>query len=251
MTGCIRHYNAGMASSGGNRFAQWLARGWPALADMLVLAAFIVAQPGLELRLRHPQASNLVLVLSIYCASCCGIYLLRGTRRTAGTSAAAVPAWIALLGVSCGMFTTIMALLSAGWFEPGSPLYALDMNRGRDTALMTAGAVMWLLLAFLPLLALYAEPLRLPTGAGQHIVAGLGVMLVNCLIAVTAAWWAAQTAGADQLEPRYKLVAFLPVYAVLALFYAPPRLLLGWSAGDRSSLGSFAICLGVYAWRIL
>lgn len=228
----------------------WLVRAWPAVADLAVLAFFLLAQPVLVQRLRQPQAGNMVLVLAAFLAGCCGIYLIRCAQAAASTTPA--PVWMGALLACSGIFTTVAAVQSAGWFERTSPLFALDMNRGRDSAVMIAGAIVWLVLAFLPLIALYAPPPHRPAASSQRgMLYGIGALLVNCLVAVTAAWWAALGLGEERLAWRVKLVAFLPVYAALALFYAPPRLLLIWALGDVASRWTFALCLGVYTWCIL
>ena len=92
-----------------------------------------------------------------------------------------------------------------------------------------------------------------PSSLGGVLAKAAGVLAINAMVLVTAAYWGAQAMSSEPMDLALggKILLFVVVYIVLVLFYAPPRLVLLSIDPAPSSLPVFLVMLGFVAWHLL
>jgi len=239
----------------------------PALIDIAVIVSFIWLLPLVASLLSAGHAGGIVLIIGAYFAMCGGLWLtklihppLKQAKEETTTEAkskdeCSVQGCALAMALPFGIFVLVMIISSGGT--------SADVNAGLDalTALGEAQPLLYALFALLFVLiagafvaALLAKPKpRLAPGTGAALgVQALGVLGIDAMVLVTAAFWEAELADAEPMGLALggRILVFAASYVFFLMFYAPPRLALLSVEPGKYSLYTFLAMLAVVVWRL-
>ena len=221
------------------------------LADALAILLSFWLMPWLAGRLGAVGMTNACLMLVLYLAFCLAVYLL---RRTGAVSARTSPGtWATILSLCCGLLATYM-VLSASGFSPAS-VAALDFSSLSDSIIAIAGLAGSLIVVSLYMFVLIVPVRPEPDDeTGPSLGARLLALLVtNLMLIGTFAFWQARLGSVGTsltLSGLEQGMAFAGVYAVVALLFSGPRLLLARGGAGPVPLVTFLLQTAFYVWGL-
>jgi hypothetical protein len=255
----------------------------PAL-DIIVLGSFIWLIPLLIIRLTDQHWLNAALIVAVYFAMCGGVLLLKLIKPSAaqrnagaresdvspantrnGTEEAPNPAdWsprdtrgcATALSVFFSLFMVAIVVDTSGVFS-GDAAWSTHLERFWQeqswVALPLGLGILFVVCALPAAMLANPRPRISATSLAGVIAKTAGVLSINAMVLVTAAYWEAQAAGSEPLELALggRILVFLIVYVVMVLFYAPPRLVLLSIDPAPWSLPTFLLMLGIIVWLLL
>lgn len=235
------------------RIAQRLAA--PVL-DGLLVAGSIWLLPLLKLQFAAPSFAGAWLVLAAYFGMCAGMWLLKLVETVPRPQPAKAASddgvgCIGFLSFAYSVFVLTMLLIVLGVGETSPTARAVDQWASTHSALVGLFSVLALAaLCLFPAAAISKVRPLIAAGSGRALAARIvGVLGANTMILVTAAWWQAYLGGSEPsgLFTGGRILLAACFYALLLMFYAPPRLVLLAIEEDKLSLITF---LAVLAWIV-
>lgn len=239
----------------------------PVAIDAAVIVSFIWLLPLVANLLSTGHASGIAVIAGAYFAMCGGLWLMKlihhplaqaeeeTTPEAKSKDEFSIQGCALAIALPFGFFVIAMMVSSSG-----TPA---DANAGLDalTALGEAQPLLYALFALLFVLiagafvaALLAKPKpRLAPGTGAALGAqAFGVLGIDAMVLVTAAFWESELADAEPMGLALggRILVFAASYVFFLMFYAPPRLALLSVEPVKYSLYTFLAMLAVVVWRL-
>ena len=153
------------------------------------------------------------------------------------------------------IFVAVMMLMASGALDGDASWLDQFQARLESSAILSILGVLgfFVFMGLFPWALLYQPRRRAVRLTWAGFTAQLlGLLGVNAMVLVTAAFWQAGLADAEPMGLAIggRLLVFAASYVVLLLFYAPPRLALLSITGGDWSLLSFLVMLGVILWPL-
>ncbi|MCA9972402.1 MAG: hypothetical protein KC425_19405 [Anaerolineales bacterium] len=215
-------------------------------ADAVALAGLLWIGPALAARLERPSGVHALWLVGVYVLFMAAVFVLR--KRLPPVADAASGWWRFWLdrrtrtGLALLFGLAMMSALAyqLGYFDVFLTVGPENVNEGESSALFVFGPSAWLFLSLF-----YVLILAFPVRGGETAVSP--VLLLPLLLAINgmALFGSALLAA---LLPEGVYLWLLPLFGLLWLLFAPPRLLLAASAGGWRSLLSLVVWLAACAW---
>ncbi len=217
------------------------------LADSSAILLSFWLTPWLVHRFASPSTGNAALLVGLYLAFCLAVYLLRRSGAVHADAAAGTVATVP--AVIFGVMVAYMAASSSG-FSVGS-LMEWDLNSLDASAAAIGVLVLALLTVFLYMFVLVVPTRPAAVAEGGAAPAERLAMLLgtNLMLIASIAHWEAHFAGVDvALTPSGQVLVFLGVYALVALFFGGPRLLVARGGAGPVPVATFLLQAAYYVW---
>lgn len=237
--------------------------------DLLAIACLIWLLPPLVARLGQSDWLNALIIAAGYLAMCAGLVLARmytpkaqkaaapekeGDKQGGDDSFTATGCALAT-AIPFSIFVAVMMLMASGALDGDASWLDQFQARLEASAVLSILGVVgfFVFMGLFPWALLYQPRRRAARLTWAGFVAQLlGLLGVNSMVLITAAFWQAGLAEAEPMGLAIggRLLVFVASYVVFLLFYAPPRLALLSITGGDWSLVSFLIMLGIIVWPL-
>ena len=243
----------------------WINKLATPFIDILTLASFYFVLPFLVERFHAQDGWNLLLITGGYLLLCVGIFICKRLesrpvptvsgreskdKKTASQSSQGCSQALAW---PYAIFVFVMLLDSSGVLLSGSSwgekLQDLDVTKSLLVVL-----VFLVFLLLFPLLLLRPSRPSIKFGSSSHVWLRIfGVMAVNFMVLITAAYWEWQLAEAEPMEISLvgKILVFIIAYIVFLMFYSPHRLALLDLEPAKWAFTGYAVMLGYTVGRFI
>lgn len=242
------------------------------IADACTIAGFYLAVPWLISRFAAQDTMNLLVVSAAYLLMCAGLwagkkYAPPKHARTNGkadkqgeassSDEESCSGCTTALSIPFAFMALVMVIEGAGAMggnEQNTKAFDnfLEHN-GTIGPIAIIGAL--LVIAVFPILMYWKpKPAAKPRGAARgFIITALSALAINTMVWVTTAYWEWQFSETEPMDVAIggKILVWVLGYAVMLMFFAPPRLALITLSPSRWAYVSFAVVLGVAVWRMM
>lgn len=217
----------------------------PIIIDVLTMAGLVTAVPALTSQLAAPAGGNAFLLVVVYGLFLIGTFLLR--KLCAPTATNPLPVWLQfwthpktrmILAVFFGLIMMTGIAYQLGYFDVFLIAGPEIMDEGGSSSLFVFGPGAWLFLSmfYVFILAFSVKP-TIPYGKPGYLGASFfGLLTTNSLLLLT-------TAQIKTIMPEVSILWLIPIYLLLWLLFAPPRLLYTSQQKGWQSLIVFALLL--------
>lgn len=237
--------------------------------DLLAIVCLIWLLPHLVARLGQSDWLNALIIAAGYLAMCAGLVLARiytpKAQKVAvpeeegdkpdGTDGGGALGCALATAIPFSIFVAVMMLMASGALDGDASWLDQFQARLEASAVLSILGVVgfFVFMGLFPWALLYQPRRRAARLTWAGFVAQLlGLLGVNSMVLITAAFWQAGLADAEPMGLALggRILVFLASYVVFLLFYAPPRLALLSITGGDWSLLSFLVMLGVIIWPL-
>ncbi len=226
-----------------------VSRIWPALvADgVSVLLLFWLREP-LRALLAQPSGQNSLLLIGVYLLFLGSVFWLRRLEGVGNTGFALTLGQRSrtVLAVLFALVMMTAVSYQFGYFDSFMQAGPAELDEGASSSLFVYAPSAWLFLSLCYVFALvFPIAPRVAAGSRAHDVTALLVLLgCNALFLLAA----------GQLHALADLLALMGAlrlaltWLLLALLFAPPRMLYAHKRGGWPAIGSFVLLLAVAGW---
>jgi len=228
----------------------------PLLSDGATFLAMINLLPDFAHTLEEPSGWNALLLILLYLLFCIGVYLIRKLEPWAGDEGWQSPAifmnpkFRAALAFIFGLLMMTTMAYQIGYFESIQSIGSATLDEGDSSALLVymPGALLGFSMLYILVLAFPVQS-NVPAKSNQFTILALcGLILANGMLFFT-------TAQARAIVTALGLADGIAMYTmsflVLALSFAPPRLLYQNKRPYPFGLFSFIILLLISTWYVV
>ncbi len=222
---------------------RYLTNALPMLIDGATLLLLLRVVDPLSTRFVQPSGLNSLLLIGVYVLFLVGVFLLRkleplgenGRSLILGTKTRGV------LALFFGLVMMTAVSYQLGYFDVFLQVGATELDEGASSSLFVYGPSAWLFLSmfYVFVLAFPVTPRISPSGNGYIIATLLGLMGSQGLLLIAVG----QLRAIATLFSLSGALWFLEAVLLLALLFAPPRLLYAQKQAVWLSVVTFAVLL--------
>jgi len=226
----------------------------PAVADGAALLLYILLIPRMTGYFQNKSLVHAGLIGGIYILFCYSVLLIRKQPGPPGGKSDPGRGTLGFFGLMFGISVTFMMAESGGLFERLQDMTGVTDTR--TSLLVLGGVLLWLILAFLYMLALILNvPPAMERPPGKSAAAeAVGLLGVNAMILITMGFWHSYFSGVEPYEGLAwggKILIFLLAYVFFMLFFAPPRMLFLRRRPGGIAVVTFIFQTAYFVWDFL
>ncbi len=223
----------------------------PLLADGAALLLLFWLVAPLSARLAAPSGLNSLLLVGVYLFFLLGVFLLRKLEPVAENRFPweLGPKTRGVLALLFGLVMMTAVSYQLGYFDVFLQAGPTELDEGASSSLFVYGPSAWLFLSmfYIFVLAFPIAPRISPQSKVYSLAALLGLATIHSLLLLAVA----QLKALTSLLPWQNLLWLLLSVLLLALLFAPPRLLYAQKHAGWPGLLSFITLLLAAGWLVV